>query len=194
MSSLGPSKVKWPLQGHQLRRGRASTRTRSQTSLLESVPPSENNALRHGGAVRSPGPRTGGDGGAQACLRDQGRYWKFFSCWAFGNTSDYFLNVKMTDGILTISYSTKIPLIKRPCYGTSLTVQWLGHQASTAGGMGSIPGQETKILDDVWPSQKKIGKKKRLCWEQRNVGVGMEEALIRYTVGGVGKGKCLLST
>ena len=67
----------------------------------------------------------------------------------------------MTDGILTISYSTKIPLIKRPCYGTSLTVQWLGHQASTAGGMGSIPGQETKILDDVWPSQKKIGKKKK---------------------------------
>ena len=31
--------------------------------------------------------------------------------------------------------------------GTSLAVQWLlKHRASTAGGMGSIPGQGTKIL------------------------------------------------
>ena len=29
--------------------------------------------------------------------------------------------------------------------GTSLAVQWLGLHASTAGGMGSIPGQGTKI-------------------------------------------------
>ena len=28
---------------------------------------------------------------------------------------------------------------------SSLAVQWLGLCASTAGGMGSIPGQETKI-------------------------------------------------
>ena len=29
--------------------------------------------------------------------------------------------------------------------GTFLAVQWLRFQASTAGGVGSIPGQETKI-------------------------------------------------
>ena len=29
--------------------------------------------------------------------------------------------------------------------GTSLVVQWLGLRASTAGGMGLIPGQGTKI-------------------------------------------------
>ena len=34
-------------------------------------------------------------------------------------------------------------------------VQWLGLLASTAGGMGSIPGQGTKILHAVWCSQNK---------------------------------------
>ena len=29
--------------------------------------------------------------------------------------------------------------------GNSLGVQWLGLHASTAGGMGSIPGQGTKV-------------------------------------------------
>ena len=32
------------------------------------------------------------------------------------------------------------------CCGTFLLVQWLGLQASTAGGIGSILGQGTKIL------------------------------------------------
>ena len=36
---------------------------------------------------------------------------------------------------------------------TSLVVQWLRLQASTAGGMGSIPGQGTKIPHAAWHSQ-----------------------------------------
>lgn len=40
-------------------------------------------------------------------------------------------------------------LAKNPIHevreGTSLVVQWLGFQASTAGGLGSMPGQGTKI-------------------------------------------------
>ena len=39
--------------------------------------------------------------------------------------------------------------------GTFLVVQWLGLQASTAGGIGSIPGQGTKILHATQPKKKK---------------------------------------
>ena len=39
-------------------------------------------------------------------------------------------------------------------------VLWLRLQASTAGGVGSIPGQGTKIPHDTWLSQKKKKKKK----------------------------------
>ena len=35
-----------------------------------------------------------------------------------------------------------------------MEVQWLGLCASTAGGMGSIPGQGTKIPHAVWHGQK----------------------------------------
>ena len=35
-------------------------------------------------------------------------------------------------------------------------VQWLGLCASTAEGMGAIPGQATKILHAVWPKKKKV--------------------------------------
>ena len=38
--------------------------------------------------------------------------------------------------------------------GNSLAVQWLGFQASTAGGRGSIPGRGTKILNVTWRGQK----------------------------------------
>ena len=38
---------------------------------------------------------------------------------------------------------------------TSLVVQWLRLRASTAGGMGSIPGWGTKILHAVWRGQNK---------------------------------------
>ena len=39
--------------------------------------------------------------------------------------------------------------------GTSLVVQWLGLRASTAEGVGSIPGQGTKVPHVVWHSPKK---------------------------------------
>ena len=39
--------------------------------------------------------------------------------------------------------------------GNSLAVQWLGLWASTAGGVGSIPGQGTKI-----PHVERCGQKK----------------------------------
>ena len=34
-------------------------------------------------------------------------------------------------------------------------VQWLGLQASSAGVLGLFPGQETKILQDIWHGQRK---------------------------------------
>ena len=37
-------------------------------------------------------------------------------------------------------------MFKKQTSGTSLVVQWLELHTSTAGGMGSIPGQGTKIL------------------------------------------------
>ena len=37
--------------------------------------------------------------------------------------------------------------------GTSLAVQWLTFHASTAGDMGSIPGQGTKIPHALWHGQ-----------------------------------------
>ena len=42
-----------------------------------------------------------------------------------------------------------------------MEVQWLGLCASTAGGVGSIPGQETKIPHAVWHSQKQNKTKPR---------------------------------
>ena len=39
--------------------------------------------------------------------------------------------------------------------GNSLVVQWLGLRASTAGGMGSIPGQGTKMSRAARPIKKK---------------------------------------
>ena len=47
------------------------------------------------------------------------------------------------------------PGFKRHHKGNSLAVQWLGLCASTAGGMGSIPGQGTKIPQAEQGSQKK---------------------------------------
>ena len=40
------------------------------------------------------------------------------------------------------------------CCGAFLLVQWLGLQASTAGGIGSILGQGTKILHATQPKKK----------------------------------------
>ena len=39
--------------------------------------------------------------------------------------------------------------------GNSLEVQWLGLRASTAGGMGSIPGQGTRISRGMAKKRKK---------------------------------------
>ena len=52
--------------------------------------------------------------------------------------------------------------------GTSLAVQWLRLQASTAGGVGSISGGVNKIMhDDVWCGKKK---KKGLRLHASNAG------------------------
>ena len=40
---------------------------------------------------------------------------------------------------------------KKERFGTSLAVQWLRFHASTAGGMGLIPGQGTNILHALPP-------------------------------------------
>ena len=42
--------------------------------------------------------------------------------------------------------------------GTSLAVQWLRLYASNAGGVGSIPGQGTKIPHAMWPKDKSKSK------------------------------------
>ena len=49
--------------------------------------------------------------------------------------------------------------------GTSLAVQWLGLCASVAGGMGSIPGQGTKI-----PHATRYGQKKKKKEERKKQG------------------------
>ena len=45
------------------------------------------------------------------------------------------------------------------CTGTSLAVQWLKHRAPTAGGMGSIPAQGTKIRHAAQQGKKENGHK-----------------------------------
>ena len=45
---------------------------------------------------------------------------------------------------------------KNPTAGTSLVVQWLRLCASTAGGVGSIPGRGTKTPHDAGSGQKKF--------------------------------------
>ena len=44
-------------------------------------------------------------------------------------------------------------MVLRQTARTSLAIQWLRLWASTAGGMGSIPGWETKIAHAVWGGQ-----------------------------------------
>ena len=52
--------------------------------------------------------------------------------------------------------------VKKSHWGTSLAVQWLRLCASTAGGVGSIPGQGTKIPHASLPGQKIKKKTKTL--------------------------------
>ena len=49
-------------------------------------------------------------------------------------------------------------------HGTSLVFQWLRLCTSTAGGMGSIPGQGTKIPHSAWCSQKEKNGPKTLTY------------------------------
>ena len=48
-------------------------------------------------------------------------------------------------------------------WGTSLAVQWLRLQASTAGNMGSTPGRGTKILHVTRYGKKQTNKRMHLC-------------------------------
>ena len=56
-------------------------------------------------------------------------------------------------------------LVRSCLEGTSLAVQWLRLHASTAGGMGSIPGRGTKI-----PHAARCGQK-RSCREEEREGM-----------------------
>ena len=51
---------------------------------------------------------------------------------------------------------------------TSLAVQWLRLCTSNAGGMGSIPGQGTKIPHAAWCSQKKLKIKNKAAEKIKN--------------------------
>ena len=55
-------------------------------------------------------------------------------------------------------------IITDSSWETSLVVQWLRLQASTARGMGSIPGQGTKIWHAVWCGHKRK-KKRKSSWQ-----------------------------
>ena len=51
--------------------------------------------------------------------------------------------------------------------GNSLVAQWLGLQASTAGGMGSIPGWGTKIPQAPQHRQKKkVEERRKYCGDE----------------------------
>ena len=53
-------------------------------------------------------------------------------------------------------------------WGNSLAVQWLGLHASTAGGMGSIPGHGTKILQVVQYGKKNLETKQNKKMETQH--------------------------
>ena len=53
-------------------------------------------------------------------------------------------------------------------WGTSLAIQWLGLCAFNAKGVGSIPGQGTKILHITWHGQEHFFKKKKKRKKERN--------------------------
>ena len=67
--------------------------------------------------------------------------------------------------------SKMLGTIKITQRGSSLAVQWLGLSASTAEGLGLIPGRGTKIPQATWWGQKKRERKKkkqlRLAWMVR---------------------------
>ena len=56
--------------------------------------------------------------------------------------------------LLKLSYSTSLLQWDIKNVGNSQAVQWLGLHASTLGGIGSIPGQGTKIPQAMQCGQK----------------------------------------
>ena len=59
---------------------------------------------------------------------------------------------------------TKFQFCQMKSSWDSLAVQWLGLCASTAGGMGLIPGQGTEILQATQHGQKQKKKKEEEFW------------------------------
>ena len=68
--------------------------------------------------------------------------------------------------IIFATFYESILIIKKKDVGTCLVVWWLRLCISTAGGMGSIPGQRTKIPNATWCRQ--IKKKKKKMYVLRN--------------------------
>ena len=62
--------------------------------------------------------------------------------------------------------------------GTSLAVQWLRLHISTAGDMGLIPGEGTRIPQATWHGQKK---KKKTQWTHIHCIVVLDTSLQTYT-------------
>ena len=63
---------------------------------------------------------------------------------------------------VVIFYENAIPHLREGTVGTSLVVQWLKLQASSAGGVGSIPGWGSKIPHAARCGQKKKNKTREL--------------------------------
>ena len=67
-------------------------------------------------------------------------------------------NIYGNSQYLLLSFSVNLKLLQKKSItvsGTSLAVQWLKLCTSSVGGIGSIPGQRTKIPHATWCSQKK---------------------------------------
>ena len=85
----------------------------------------------------------------------------------------YLEYIYLTKGLLPEHIKNPYNSIRRR-QGNSLAVQWLGLHASTAGGMGLIPRQGTKIPQATWCGQKKKKKKKT-----NKMAKGLEQILCK---------------
>ena len=64
--------------------------------------------------------------------------------------------------LISLMYTLKKKKIQKKKDGASLVIQWLGLCASTAGGMGSVPGQGTGIPHtSKWGQKRKRKRKKK---------------------------------
>ena len=80
-----------------------------------------------------------------------------------GAKSERFLSPRRDPPPVITQISARLLGLKeKDDHGTSLVVQWLRLHASTAGDMGSIPGQGTKILHYMQCGQKKKDKDDQL--------------------------------